>query len=188
MKWLGLICSAALITPALTSAADLGQKLDARVRTSEGKLTRLSAYFGKPVLLFYEDPDSVRVNQAWKDELAARAAKLNLAGKLEVVAVCNLEKLNWQPALFFALLAVRSEEHKAKVPVLVDLSGELGKAPWSLSAKASSVVLLSPSGEVLFQSMGLMSHDTFDELLVQLSRVLLPTAQAAPAATEAHHG
>jgi len=163
----------------ISRAAEPGRKLDAVLATSEGKPTTLSAYYGKPTLLFYEDPDSLAINQASKAELARLSAKLGLAQRLTVVGVCDLRPLNWQPALFFALLVVRGEEQKARIPVLVDLTGQLERAPWNLSAKKSSVVLLSSEGELRFESQGPMSAETFARLVVELTRALAPPAEAA---------
>lgn len=179
MRWWFLI---GVVVASSGRAAELGQRLDATLTTSAGARTTLSAHLGRPTLLFYEDPDSVRVNQRWKDELARRAQQLGLSDKVGLVAVCDLRPLNWQPALFFALLAVRGEEQKARVPVLVDLTGALARPPWSLSARRSSVLLLAADGEVLFEAMGLMSEETFGALIAALTRAL------SPALAEATHG
>ncbi len=48
-----------------------------------------------------------------------------------MVAVANLEKFNFFPARQIALSYVRDEEKKVGVPILVDLEGTLGGAPWS---------------------------------------------------------
>lgn len=179
MKWLVLM---SVVAAGGARSAERGRQLDARLVTSAGAPTTLSAHRGKPTLLFYEDPDAVHVNQRWKDELARLSAKHGLATKVGVVAVCDLRPLNWEPALFFALLAVRGEEQKAKITVLLDLTGELARAPWNLSAQRASVVLLSAEGEVLFEAIGPMSEGTFAALVSALTTLL------TPAVAEATHG
>jgi hypothetical protein len=189
MKTKSLAVLLSLTLPVAASAAELGKRLDAEITTSAGTKTKLKAYYGKPVLLFYEDPDSVKLNQAAKEELAQLNIKWNLKDKVDVVAIANLQGWNWQPALFFALLVVRGEEEKAKIPVLVDLNGSMQKAPWSLSAAKSSVLVLAPDGEVLFQSVGLLKGEKLEELKSTLEKVLTSTAtaqkQALVPATEA---
>lgn len=166
-----------LTLPVAASAGTVGQKLDAEVTTSSGDKVRLKDYYGKPVLLFYEDPDSVKLNQPTKDELLKLSLKWGLAEKIDVVAVANLQGLNWQPAIFFALMAVRSEEKKARIPVLVDFAGNMERSPWKLSSKSSSILVLAPDGEVLFESVGLMKKDKFAEMVSTLERLLTATAQ-----------
>lgn len=161
-----------LLVPALVHAAELGQRLDAEVTTSAGEKTRLKRYYGKPVLLFYEDPNSVKTNRAAKEALARLSLKWRLKEKVDVVAVANLQGWNWQPAIFFALKTVRGEEKKAAIPVLVDFRGSMQKAPWNLSARRSTILVLGPDGRVLFQSMGKLDARKFDELTGLLERLL----------------
>jgi hypothetical protein len=172
MKTVSTAVLIALLAPMVASAAELGQRLDAEITTSSGKKTHLKQFYGKPVLLFYEDPDSVKVNQPAKEELARLSLKWNLKEKVDVVAVANLQGWNWQPAIFFALIAVRGEEKKAQIPVLVDFAGTMQNAPWNLSAHKSTILVLAPDGEVLFQSMGKLDPKKFDELTATLEQVL----------------
>ena len=184
-----LLCALLLSTltaPGLARAAELGARLDAEVTTSAGKKTQLKAYYGKPVLLFYEDPSSVKLNLAAKEKLGKLALKWKLKDKVDIVAVANLQGLNWQPALFISLLVVRGEEEKAKIPVLVDFNGSMARAPWKLQASSSTILVLAPDGEVLFQSIGVVTPDKFTELCATLERLLTTeTTAQAPRATEA---
>ena len=170
--------------PLAASAAELGQRLDAEVTTSAGEKTRLKAYYGKPVLLFYEDLESVKLNQPAKEALGKLAVEWNLSKKIDVVAVANLQGLNWQPASFIALMAIRGEEEKARVPVLADFTGAMERAPWKLSAKASSILLLAPDGEVLFQSQGFLEKEKYAALVAALQKVLVPEVVALRGAVQ----
>lgn len=164
---------AAVLFSTTAFAAERGRFLDATLTNSKGKATRLSNFWGKPVILFYEDAESVKVNQAAKEELKRLSDKYHLRDVVDLIAVANLEGLNWEPARLFALAAVRAEEAKARVPVLVDLTGELRKAPWNLSARASTLLIISPSGELLFEASGKIDGERMDALL-KILRSLLP--------------
>lgn len=163
---------AAVLFSTVAAAAERGRFLDANLTNSKGAATRLSRYWGKPVILFYEDAESVKVNQAAKDELKRLSEKYHLRDVVDLVAVANLEGLNWEPARVFALAAVRAEEAKAKVPVLVDLTGELRKAPWNLSARASTLVIISPRGELLYEASGKIEGERLTALLLILRDLL----------------
>jgi hypothetical protein len=156
------------------AATDQGVPLDAAVMTSSGDPVKLAAQWGRPVVLFYEDRYSTKLNQALKDELFKRGADAGLLEKVQVVAVANLEGLDWFPARGFALAAVRESEKQAGVPVFVDWTGVLSKAPWRLPPKTSSVVVLDSAGKVTWQSSGALKpaerEAVFKELLRLISR------------------
>jgi hypothetical protein len=152
--------------------AQAGVRLDAVVTASSGQKTRLSTRWGKPAVLFYEDKDSVALNQEAKDALARLGRQRGLLQAVEVVAVANLEGFNWQPAIFFALEGVKKEEQKAGVPVYVDLTGELTRAPWGLSGTSSSVLVLSAAGERRFTATGKLSKAQLEAMLAALQAEL----------------
>ncbi|WP_422652959.1 TIGR01777 family oxidoreductase [Archangium sp.] len=63
---------------------------------------------------------------------------MGLLEAARVVAVTNLESFDFFPARGIALSHVRGEEKKRGIPILVDLKGTLGNAPWKLPRKTSS--------------------------------------------------
>jgi predicted transcriptional regulator len=89
-----------------------------------------------------------------------------------VVAVANLAELNWQPALFFALEAVKAEEKKAGVPIYLDLTGALSRPPWSLSTTTSTVMVLDRGGRPVFQASGRLTAAQQDELFAAITAQL----------------
>ncbi|MFY1827713.1 hypothetical protein ACN47A_17460 [Myxococcus fulvus] len=145
---------------------------------------RLSRWRGKPVILFYEDKDSTKLNAGLKEELFARGKERNLLGAATVVAVANLMKFDFFPARQIALSYVRDEEKKVGVPILVDLNGTMGAAPWTLPLKTSNVLLLDAQGVLLYRHSGKMKPEeqtAFFETLSKLVGVDLTTPVAAPA-------
>lgn len=162
----------ALLVPALATAAESGRFLDANLMNSKGAKTRLSSYWGRPVILVYEDVGSMKVNQAAKDELKRLSDKHRLRDVVDVVAVADLEGLNWEPAKLIALSIVRAEEQKARVPVLVDLTGELQKAPWNLPGRASTVMVISPAGELIYEASGKIEGARLEALVSTLRNLL----------------
>lgn len=123
-------------------------------------------------MLFYEDRDSVALNQEAKDELFRLGREQGLLEAVEVVAVANLEGFNWQPAIFFALEGVKKEEKKAGVPVYVDLTGELTRAPWRLPGTSSSVLVLSAGGERRFTATGKLSKAQLEAMFAAIQAEL----------------
>ncbi len=159
---------------ALLAMAELRTPLDAEVASSSGEKVQLATRWGRPTVLFYEDRFSTKLNQPLKDSLFKRGVELGLLDQVSVVAVANLEGLDWFPARGFALAAVREAEKEARIPVYVDWSGVLARPPWSLPAKNASVVVLDAEGQVRWQASGALEaaqrEEVFAELLRQLRR------------------
>ncbi|AKF79632.1 hypothetical protein SAMN05443572_101829 [Myxococcus fulvus] len=180
----GTLAAALLSQGALASNLPDGPQ-DATLRTSSGDEVRLSRWRGKPVILFYEDKDSTKLNAGLKEELFARGKERNLLGAATVVAVANLMKFDFFPARQIALSYVRDEEKKVGVPILVDLKGAMGEAPWTLPLKTSNVLLLDAQGVLIYRHSGKMKPEeqtAFFESLSKLVGVDLTTPVAAPAA------
>lgn len=131
-----------------------GAPLDAVVETSSGAQAHLAPLFRRPTVLFYEDRDATALNQHVKDALFAAGRERGLLGAVEVVAVANVAAFDWFPARDFVLAAVRDVERKVKVPVYLDFKGALASAPWNLPPKSSTVLVLNPAGEVVWEVKG----------------------------------
>ena len=157
---------------AVFAMADRGVSLDARVTTSSGAKAQLATQWGKPTVLFYEDRFSTSLNQTLKESLFKRGVELGLIGQVSVVAVANLEGLDWFPARGFALAAVRKAEKEARIPVYVDWSGELARAPWRLPAKTASVVVLDAAGQVTWQASGALDSTQREQVFTELQKLL----------------
>lgn len=145
------------LVAAVTKVWAQGDTMDAVLTNSSGAPAHLSARWGRPVVLFYEDRHSVALNDETKKALFAAGKERGLLERVGIVAVANLQELNWQPALFFALEAVKGEEKKAGVPIYLDLDGALSRPPWSLSPKTSSVLVLDQQGKEVFRAAGRLS-------------------------------
>lgn len=166
--------------------------VDATLRTSGGEEVRLSRWRGKPVILFYEDKDSTTLNSPLKEALFSRGKERGLLESAWVVAVANLEKFDFFPARQIALSYVRDEEKKVGVPILVDLDGTLGDAPWELPKKTSNVLLLDAGGALVFRHSGRMKPEEQEAFFAALSKLvgvdLTAPAAPAPAPTPAPGG
>ena len=161
-----------LMVLALLTAVEQGVALDAPVVTSAGVSARLATQWGRPTVLFYEDRFSTKLNQALKESLFKRGVELGLIGQVSVVAVANLEGLDWFPARGFALAAVRDAEKEAGIPVFVDWAGVLAQPPWRLPAKTASVVVLDAAGKVRWQASGALDAAQREEVFAELLRLL----------------
>jgi hypothetical protein len=146
--------------------------MDATLRGSDGKEVALSRWRGKPVILFYEDRHSTTLNSAFKEALFARGQALGLLEATWVVAVANLESFDFFPARGIALSHVRDEEKKWGIPILVDLKGTLGAAPWNLPKKTSSVLLMDGTGTVVYRYSGRMKEEDMETFFQTLGTLL----------------
>ena len=124
---------------------------------------------------------STTLNSPLKEALFERGRERGLLDAAWVVAVANLEKFDFFPARQIALSYVRDEEKKVGVPILVDLDGTLGDAPWGLPKKTSNVLLLDAEGKVVFRHSGRMKPEEQDAFFTALSR-LVGVDLSAPAA------
>jgi hypothetical protein len=169
----GALAAAALfLISSAAGAVERGVKLDAELIRSNGDTTRLSSFWGKPVVMFYENPDSAKLNLAAKAELKRLSDQHHLRKSVGALAVVNLEGLNWWPARPITFGVVRGEEQKNKLPILIDLHGAMRKAPWKLDPHTSTVLVISAEGEVLYQASGKIEGAAFEQL-TQTLRALL---------------
>ena len=179
---------ASVLTVTLAGGGSYAQEapsspLEATLKSSDGEQAPLSKWRGKPVILFYEDKDSTTLNLGLKQELFERGKQRGLLDAASVVAVANLKPFNFFPARQIALSYVRDEEKKAGVPILVDLEGTLGGAPWGLPTKTSTVMLLDASGAVVYRHSGRMDEAekaVFFGALSQLIGLDLSTQEPQP--------
>ncbi|MBZ4415466.1 peroxiredoxin [Myxococcus sp. RHSTA-1-4] len=170
--WIAGALMAALAVGSAQGGAPPPGPVDATLRTSGGEQVRLSRWRGKPVILFYEDKDSTTLNSPLKETLFARGKERGLLDAAWVVAVANLQKFDFFPARQIALSYVRDEEKKVGVPILVDLDGTLGAAPWELPMKTSNVLLLDAEGAVVFRHSGRMKPEEQEAFFTALSRLV----------------
>lgn len=179
--WLAGVLTMTLATGGASAYGPEASPLEVTLWSSEGARAPLSTWRGKPVILFYEDKDSVRLNLALKEELFALGEQLGLREAAWVVAVANLEQFNFFPARQIALSHVRAEEKRAGVPILVDLEGRLCEPPWELPAKTSTVMLLDATGVVVYRHSGRMEEEERESFFTTLGGLIGVDLGAEPA-------
>jgi hypothetical protein len=171
--WLAGVLTAAVLAARFVLAAPLeAAPMNATLWDSRGKEVALSQWRGKPVILFYEDRHSTTLNADLKEALFSRGREMGLLDTAWVVAVANLESFDFFPAREIALAHVRDEEKKWKVPIFVDLKGNLGAAPWKLPKKTSSVMLLDSGGTIVYRYSGHLEQKDMDVFFRQLGTLL----------------
>ncbi len=170
--WIAGALSVSLAAGSALGSAPASAPVDVTLRTSAGKEVRLSKWRGKPVILFYEDKDSTKLNRTLKKELFARGQAHGILDAAWVLSVANLQNFDFFPARQIALSFVRDEEKKVGVPILVDMDGALGKAPWKLPLKTSNVVLLDADGALAYRHSGRMKPEELTNFFAVLSRLV----------------
>jgi hypothetical protein len=169
---LHLLLVAGFVIPVVAMGDEPKLAHDAKLTRSSGDAVTLKSFFGKPVILVYESPDSAKVNEAAKLELKRLSDLYHLRNVVDVVAVVNLEGIDWWPARPIVLGVVRGEEKKHQLPVLVDMHGALRKAPWNLNPKTSTMMVISPEGELLYREAGKVQGQRMEDLKSTLKGLL----------------
>lgn len=184
--WVGQVIAVVLMGIVSTKTdREVKAPIDAQLSSTSDAVLRVAQYRGKPVILFYEDKDSGELNRKLKDELIHRARKRGLLDAAHVLPVANVAKFDWLPAKQFALAAIRSEEKKAGVPILIDWRGTLSKALWSLPSKSSSVLVLDAEGNIRFQESGRLGDDDIERLFALVETLVVAPS---PEGHDAHAG
>jgi hypothetical protein len=169
------LLAASTVLPSTGLAANprqgLGGALEAVLEDARGRPVALSAYRGKPVVLFYEDHRSTTLNQPLKDELFRRGTARGLLGAATVMAVASLKPFSRWPLRGFAQRGVADAERTFHVPVLIDWQHSLAEAG-QLPASGASVVLLDADGAVRFRHTGPMRPQDREALFQRLAELL----------------
>lgn len=169
MRVVAMVCAGVLWAGAV-GAASAGEIMDAKFGTARGGQADLAGYRGKPVVLFFEDRDSPDLNKEFKDALFRMGKERELLDAAHVVAVANLQPFDFFPAREFALAAVRKEEQRWGIPILIDWKGQLAKSPWGLPGDTSTIVLLDAEGRLLFARSGELSSAEQQRFFAELER------------------
>ena len=121
------------------------------------------------------------MNKPLKKALFERGKAKGLLDAASVVAIANLEAFDFFPARQIALSYVRDEEKRVGVPVLSDLDGTMGRAPWNLPPKTSSVLLLDGAGAIVYRYSGRMGSGEMESFFGALGK-LVGSDLSAPSA------
>ena len=143
--------------------------VEGRLTTAAGESVRLSEFRGKPLLLFFEDRDSVGMNQTLKDRLFAEAKKRDLLHRVGLVAVAYLKPFDFFPARQFALAHVRSLVEQLGIDIFVDFKGSLAGPPLWLPTDSSTVLVVDRQGRVLYRHSGPHSEAEIERLVTLVS-------------------
>ena len=122
----------------------------------------------KPILLVYEDRKSERQNEH-VFPILTKVRRPENAGKIELVAVADVEAYDFWPAKQFVIAHVRRAIKKDGSPIYLDWRGavrrELGLAPGR-----SAFVLLAPDGTVRWTGQGALTAPQQAQLIAELQR------------------
>lgn len=125
---------------------------------ADGKVIELETMLGKPILLMYEDKDSGKQNQPFKDELAKLAKGDKYKSRINLAAVADLTSYNYWPVKGFVKDAIKKESKKFGTTIFCDWTGQI-RTTYSFKKNVSSVVLLNKVGTVIFAVEGAMSPE-----------------------------
>lgn len=139
---------------------------NARAADPDGRVVDLSALRGRPVLVFYENRDSLPQNHALVQELASLRARGEepYRSRLALVPVADVTSYDYWPVRGFVKSALRRHARAASIDIFCDFSGDFGRALGAARGQ-SNVVLLGPDGAVRFAAQGPLSREQRAALL-----------------------
>lgn len=152
--------------PQVGSAAANVVFRDAWERTNE-----LARYRGMPVLVVYEDKDSVEVNKVLKKELAQLAQGDRYKSRIALFAVADVTGYDYWPVRGFVKDAIQKESRRQKTVIYCDWDGSIRTA-LRLNRNASNVVLYDKDGAVVFSQAGTLSLEERRALIGRLRAAL----------------
>lgn len=141
---------------ALPTVGEMGKNV--KLEDADGRVIKLETLVGKPILIVYEDKDSGKMNQAFKDELAKLAKGDKYKDKVALAAVADLTAYNYWPVKGFVKDSIRKESKKVGTTIFCDWDGHV-RVSYAFTKGTSSIVLLNKQGKVLFASEGKMSAE-----------------------------
>ncbi|RYE89125.1 MAG: hypothetical protein EOO75_12355 [Myxococcales bacterium] len=151
----------ALLTLGLSGAMALPKPGDngknVKLEDADGKVTLMETMLGKPILIVYEDKDSGKVNQAFKDELSKLAKGDKYKSAVALAAVADVTAYNYWPVKGFVKDSIRKESRKIGTTIFCDWDGHV-RVSYAFTKGVSSVVLLNRQGKVVFAAEGKLSE------------------------------
>lgn len=175
--WLG-----ATAAFALPSVGEMGKNVN--LEDADGRVIKLEALVGKPILIVYEDKASTKMNQPFKDELSKLAKGDKYKDKVALAAVADLTAYNYWPVKGFVKDSIREESKKLGTTIFCDWNGHV-QVSYAFRKKTSSIVLLNKQGRVVFAAEGKMSPEqrkqAIDLLKAEVEGLGAPGSAAPPA-------
>lgn len=157
--------AALLLTAAASALPSEGDKApNAKVEDADGRVLEMKNLKGKPILIVYEDKDSAKTNQIFKDELAKMAKGDKYRKVIALAAIADLSSYNWWPVKGFVKDAIRDESKKVGATIYCDWDGAFRSA-YKLRAGTSNIVLIGKNGQVLFAAEGALKPEARKKVL-----------------------
>jgi hypothetical protein len=137
------------------------------VTTADGQLLTDAHVSGRRVLLWYEGPDTVELNNAAKAELTQTVAALPVAQKPFMLAAGDLSGFDYWPARSFAKRKLRHYEAFFGHPIYADWTGAM-RAAFGLPKDVSNLLLIAADGTIVFQGSGKISDRELQRVITVL--------------------
>ena len=150
---LALVINSILTLPAVGAPLPNADLVDAWDRQSG-----LGARVDIPVLVIYEDKDSAKLNDSFKQELARLARDGQYQKRVALIAVADVADYDYFPVRLFVKSAIKNETEKQKTVIYCDWNGKL-RDTLNLQSHTSNVVLYDRQGHVVFASAGALSAE-----------------------------
>jgi hypothetical protein len=141
---------------ALPEVGDMGKNVN--LEDADGKIVKMESLVGKPILIVYEDKESTKMNQSFKDELSKLAKGDKYRDKVALAAVADVTAYNYWPVKGFVKDSIREESKKLGTPIFCDWDGHV-RVSFTFRKKTSSIVLLNKQGRVIFAAEGKLSSE-----------------------------
>ena len=144
-------------SPALALPTEGKPAPNVRLEDVDGRARELSAFKGKPVLIFHEDRESAAQNQPLKEALSKLTKGERFRSALVLAAIADVSAYDYWPARGFVKDAIREESRKHGTTIYCDWTGAF-RGAYRLKSGLSSVLLVGRDGRVLFAAEGAVSE------------------------------
>jgi hypothetical protein len=124
----------------------------------------------RPLLLFYEDQNAGKQNERAREVLGRLLDEPRNHGRIDCLAIADVEKWNFWPARRYALAELRKVARRENTVLYCDWQGRLRRV-FGLTRGKSGVLLIGSDGKCWFAREGQLSDAELTALLSRLAEL-----------------
>jgi len=140
------------------------------VQSTQGRSLDFGALRGKAVVVFYEERDHVDDNVHLKESCGLLLEGGSMGDRFEVLGVADVAGLSFVRGI--VRTAVKAVAARYGTELWLDFEGALREQPWDLGGAGSAVMVLDPTGRIVFRRKGALDPYDLDAFFEALGAAL----------------